>query len=92
MAGSAMDLLFCYIIVAIKSQKGVTWAFVSLHAHPLTWLSHMLDIQLLQSYPPGHVSCHREAQVRRGNLSDSQWLTRLLRGVYALLRFARNDK
>ena len=29
--------------------KGVTWAFTTFHAgnwHPLTWLSHMLDVQL----------------------------------------------
>jgi hypothetical protein len=30
-------------------------------------------------------SCHCEAHVRRGNLFDNQWLTRLL-------RFACNDK
>jgi len=37
--------------------EGVAWSFGSLHAanwHPLTWLSHMLDVQLFQTRPAGH--------------------------------------
>ncbi|HWI41574.1 MAG TPA: tetratricopeptide repeat protein [Verrucomicrobiae bacterium] len=37
--------------------RGAVWAFTSVHAgnwHPLTWLSHMLDIQLFGLDPAGH--------------------------------------
>lgn len=37
--------------------KGFVWAFSSFHAanwHPLTWLSHMLDIELFALNPMGH--------------------------------------
>ena len=36
---------------------GITWAFTASHAanwHPLTWISHMLDIQLFGLHPRGH--------------------------------------
>ena len=39
------------------SLKGVIWAFTTKHAsnwHPLTWLSHMLDIELYEVNPGGH--------------------------------------
>ena len=39
------------------SFKGVTWAFTTMHSsnwHPLTWLSHMLDIELSGLSPGGH--------------------------------------
>jgi len=39
------------------SWSGVKWAFTSLHAvnwHPLTWLSHMLDVELFGADPWGH--------------------------------------
>src|SRR6185369_3684515 len=45
-------------------QKGVTvesvkWAFFNLHGirtywHPVTWLSHMLDVQFFGLNPKGH--------------------------------------
>jgi protein O-mannosyl-transferase len=37
--------------------KGFIWSFSAFHAgnwHPLTWLSHMLDIQLFDMNPMGH--------------------------------------
>jgi tetratricopeptide (TPR) repeat protein len=37
--------------------EGIIWAFTSLHAynwHPLTWVSHMLDVQLFGLAPAGH--------------------------------------
>jgi tetratricopeptide (TPR) repeat protein len=37
--------------------KGFIWSFSAFHAgnwHPLTWLSHMLDIQLFNLNPMGH--------------------------------------
>jgi hypothetical protein len=39
------------------SWEGIKWAFTSFHAsnwHPLTWLSHMLDVQLFGLNPAGH--------------------------------------
>lgn len=40
------------------SWDGVVWAFDGFHAanyHPLTWLSHMLDVQLFGLEPAGHL-------------------------------------
>ena len=37
--------------------KGFSWAFSTFHAgnwHPLTWLSHMLDVELFGLNPIGH--------------------------------------
>lgn len=37
--------------------KGLAWSFTAFHAgnwHPLTWLSHMLDVQLFGMNPVGH--------------------------------------
>src|SRR4030042_2039821 len=39
------------------SLQGIHWALTTLHAsnwHPLTWLSHMLDIELYKLNPGGH--------------------------------------
>lgn len=39
------------------SLKGVLWSISTFHAanwHPLTWLSHMLDVQLFGLNPSGH--------------------------------------
>ncbi|HEY5975582.1 MAG TPA: tetratricopeptide repeat protein [Geobacteraceae bacterium] len=39
------------------SGAGVRWAFTAFHAanwHPLTWLSHMVDVQLFGLAPRGH--------------------------------------
>lgn len=39
------------------SLKGLLWAFSTFHAanwHPLTWLSHMLDVELFGLQPLGH--------------------------------------
>ena len=37
--------------------NNIAWAFTSIHAsnwHPVTWLSHMLDVQLFGLDPKGH--------------------------------------
>lgn len=37
--------------------NNITWAFTSIHSsnwHPVTWLSHMLDVQLFGLDPKGH--------------------------------------
>jgi len=39
------------------TRQGIRWAFTSIHAfnwHPLTWLSHMTDVQLYGLKPRGH--------------------------------------
>ena len=39
------------------TAEGVVWAFTSTHAlnwHPMTWLSHMLDVQLYGVNPAAH--------------------------------------
>lgn len=39
------------------SKSGVAWAFSTTHStnwHPLTWLSHMVDVQLFGLNPRGH--------------------------------------
>ncbi len=39
------------------TYRGVLWAFTAVHSynwHPLTWLSHMLDVQLFGLNPWGH--------------------------------------
>ena len=39
------------------TPAGISWAFTTFHAnnwHPLTWLSHMLDVQLFGLDPRGH--------------------------------------
>lgn len=51
-----------YVTENVNVQKGlvwesVIWAFTSFHAgnwHPLTWLSHMADVELFGMYPRGH--------------------------------------
>ena len=39
------------------SAEGITWAFTEVHSanyHPLTWLSHMLDVELFERDAGGH--------------------------------------
>jgi hypothetical protein len=39
------------------SAAGVSWAFTTFHAanwHPVTWLSHMVDVELFGMNPGGH--------------------------------------
>jgi protein O-mannosyl-transferase len=44
-------------VAAGLTWRGVGWAFTTAHAanwHPLTWLSHMLDVQLFGMQPGAH--------------------------------------
>ena len=44
-------------VIAGLTWKGVIWAFTAVHSynwHPLTWLSHMLDVQIFGLNPTGH--------------------------------------
>lgn len=46
-----------YRVLEGISWEGVVWAFTTTHAsnwHPLTWLSHMADVQLFGPDPGGH--------------------------------------
>jgi len=39
------------------TEKGIVWAFTTFQAanwHPITWLSHMVDVQLFGMNPAGH--------------------------------------
>jgi tetratricopeptide (TPR) repeat protein len=45
------------VVQAGLTWRGVAWAFTAVHAsnwHPLTWLSHMLDVQLFGMSPGAH--------------------------------------
>src|SRR5262249_46377646 len=45
------------VVAAGLTWRGVVWAFTTGHAanwHPLTWLSHMLDVQLYGMHAGGH--------------------------------------
>jgi Flp pilus assembly protein TadD len=47
------------MVTAGLSAKGVAWAFTTFHAsnwHPLTWLSHMLDVQMFGLSPGPHLA------------------------------------
>jgi tetratricopeptide (TPR) repeat protein len=63
------------------TPEGIHWAFTSSHAHnwhPLTWLSHMLDVELYGLDPSGH---HRTSVVFHAlNAVLLFWLVRLLTG------------
>ncbi len=44
-------------VMAGLTWEGVTWAFTAVHSynwHPLTWVSHMLDVQIFGLGPTGH--------------------------------------
>ena len=36
------------------TKKSLLWAFTKSHWHPVTWLSHMLDVELFGIMPGGH--------------------------------------
>ncbi len=45
------------VVQAGLTREGISWAFTTTHAanwHPLTWLSHMLDVTLFGLSPAGH--------------------------------------
>jgi tetratricopeptide (TPR) repeat protein len=45
------------IVLKGLTSESVAWAFSALHAsnwHPLTWLSHMLDVEMFGTDPSGH--------------------------------------
>jgi len=54
------DIDYVTLNMAVRqgvTLKGLIWSFTSFHAgnwHPLTWLSHMLDVQFFGLNPTGH--------------------------------------
>lgn len=47
------------MVTAGLTGRGVIWAFTTFHAanwHPLTWLSHMLDVQMFGLNPGAHLA------------------------------------
>jgi len=77
------------------SWKGVTWAFTTNHAsnwHPLTWLSHMLDVTLFGKKPTGphciNLLCHTVnvlllfSLLKR--LTGALWRSALVASLFAL--------
>ncbi len=45
-----------HVLTGLK-RENIIWAFTSAHSanwHPLTWISHMVDIQLFGLHPAGH--------------------------------------
>jgi len=77
------------------SWEGVFWAFRTGHAanwHPLTWLSHMLDVQLFGLNPAGHrftnVFFHIANTVLiflfLGRTTNATWRSALVAALFAL--------
>ena len=77
-----------YVTVNMVVRRGLTldgvrWAFSAFHAgnwHPLTWLSHMLDIQLFDLNPLGH-----HAVSLLFHVANALLLCLVLRGLTGLL-------
>lgn len=89
-----------YIVRNVHVSKGITganiiWAFTSVEQcnwHPLTWLSHMLDVQLYGMNPRGHhltnVAFHSIAAVLLLllllRLTDRFWQSSFVAAMFAL--------
>jgi hypothetical protein len=77
------------------SLENVVWAFFSTHAsnwHPVTWLSHMLDVQLFGLEPGGHhlvnVALHAVASLLLlallWRLTGALWRSATVAALFAL--------
>jgi hypothetical protein len=77
------------------TQESVKWAFTSFHGgpwHPLTWLSHMLDVELFGLDPAGHhatnVAIHALTTallfLALRALSGATWTSALAAALFAL--------
>jgi protein O-mannosyl-transferase len=91
---------FAYITENPKVQAGLTldgiaWAFHTGHSgnwHPLTWLSHMLDVQLYGLQPAGHhltnLCFHLANTVLLfllfNRMTGALWRSALVAGLFAL--------
>src|SRR5882762_792400 len=79
------------------SWEGVRWAFVKLHGvrtywHPITWLSHMLDVQLFGLNPQAHhlvnLLFHTTNAVvlfvLLNRLTGAIWRSAIVAGIFAI--------
>ncbi|MCB1057232.1 MAG: tetratricopeptide repeat protein [Acidobacteria bacterium] len=77
------------------TARGVAWAFGSFHAanwHPLTWLSHMLDVELFGLDPAGHHAVNLLLHVLAAGLLfevfrrllANRWIAFFIAAVFAL--------
>jgi tetratricopeptide (TPR) repeat protein len=73
---------------------GVRWAFTTFHAanwHPLTWLSHMLDVQLFGMHPGAHHGVNLLFHIANslllflvlGRMTRAQWPSALVAALFA---------
>ncbi len=77
------------------TYRGVLWAFTAIHSynwHPLTWLSHMLDVQLFGLNPWGHHLFNILLHIANSlllfiilrRLTEAFWRSLLVAAVFAL--------
>ncbi|TAL02253.1 MAG: tetratricopeptide repeat protein [Verrucomicrobia bacterium] len=77
------------------TAPGAAWAFATGHAanwHPLTWLSHMLDVQLFGLNPGGHHAVNLLLHVLNAlllftlltRLTGQTWRSAVVAGLFAL--------
>jgi tetratricopeptide (TPR) repeat protein len=77
------------------SWEGLRWAFTTFHAanwHPLTWLSHMLDVELFGMDPGGHhlssLALHMANTlllfIVLGRMTGAMWRSALVAALFAL--------
>jgi protein O-mannosyl-transferase len=77
------------------TARGVAWAFSSAHSanwHPMTWLSHMLDVQLYAMRPTGHhltnlllhLACTLLLFLLFERLTAAPWRSALVAALFAL--------
>ena len=77
------------------TEDSVRWAFTALYAsnwHPLTWLSHMLDVQLYGPKPAGHHVTNVVLHIANSllvfrlllRMTGALWRSALAAGLFAL--------
>ncbi|MEW6260221.1 MAG: tetratricopeptide repeat protein [Thermodesulfobacteriota bacterium] len=83
------------IVLKGLSLEGIRWALVTGHAsnwHPLTWISHMVDVSLFGAHPSGHhlmnVLFHALNSVLLflfwTRVTGNRWSAAALAGLFAL--------
>jgi len=83
------------IIIGGLTLKGVAWAFTTFHAanwHPLTWLSHMVDSQILGLNAGGHLFINTVIHVLNALLlffflkrvTGARWRSAIVAALFAL--------
>src|SRR5207237_2405472 len=83
------------MVIAGLTLKGVAWAFTTFHAanwHPLTWLSHMVDSQILGLNAGGHLFINALIHVSNTLLlflflrrvTGAKWRSAIVAALFAL--------